>query len=214
MTTPGIYNAPGPIYDTPQVVPPAGESPSPGPARTGTEAQPDQAAGETAVLNLSLPTEAVVYVNGKRTRTEGAFRSYVSRNLKPGKRYSYEVRAEIEENGKTVARTKVIQMVAGANKTFEFDFQPDDQLITSVTLMVPEDAQVKMGGTETAASGPVRYFSTTTLQNGEKWENYKVLVTVVRDGKELTREKMINVAAGGSQTLRFDFDMDAKVASR
>jgi len=105
-------------------------------------------------------------------------------------------------------------MTAGANKTFDIEFQPNDQLITSVTVMVPEDARVKLGGVETSASGSVRYFSTSTLKDGEKWENYKVLVTVVRNGQELTREKMINVSAGGSQTLDFDFDMNEKVASR
>ncbi len=192
---------------------PVGDPPSPGPARTGTETDGDTGT-DTAILNLRLPARAIVYVNGKRTRTEGAFRSYVSRNLQAGKRYTYEVRAEIEQDGQTLARTKVVQLTAGVNKTFDIEFDPNDQLVTSVTLLVPDNARVKMGGVETRATGNMRYFSTATLKQGEKWENYTVSVTVNRDGQEVTREKVINVNAGDSLSLQFDFDLDEKVASR
>ena len=222
-TTPAV---PGPAYTAPVLdgtlpsngVPatgqpvPAGEPPTPGP-RTGTGVD-ESDDGDTAILNLRLPLDAVVYVNGKRTTTEGSFRSYVSRNLTPGKRYTYEVRAEIEEDGQRLARTKVVQLSAGTNKTLDIDFNQDRQLLTSVTLMVPDDAQVKMGGVETKATGGLRYFSTESLKEGEKWENYTVSVTVNRDGQDVTREKVINVAAGDSVNLQFDFDLDEKVASR
>ncbi len=187
--------------------------PSPGPARTGTDAdaEPDD---DTAILNLRLPAETVVYVNGKRTRTSGDFRSYVSRNLVDGKRYNYEIRAELEQNGQMVARTKVVELTAGLEKTLDIDFDTDDPLITSVTLLVPEDARVKLGGVDTGARGSMRYFSTESLKSGEKWGDYTVTVSVVRGGEEVTRTKTVDVEAGDSLSLSFDFDMDEKVASR
>ena len=186
-------------------------TPSPGP--TGTEVDP-AVDDDTAILNLRLPAEAVVYVNGKQTRTPGEFRSYVSRNLEPGKRYTYEVRAEVNQGGTKVARTKVVHLTAGSHKTVDIEFDESRQVVTSVTLMVPDDAKVSLAGAETSANGSMRYFSTTALKEGEKWEDYKVAVTVNRDGKDVTQERVVRLTAGESLNLEFDFDADAKLASR
>jgi uncharacterized protein (TIGR03000 family) len=185
----------------------------PGPAgtNTGTDAAPGD---DSAILRLRLPADAVVYVNGKKTRTPGELRSYVSRNLEAGKRYSYEVRAEIERNGQTLARTKVVQLTAGNSRTLEFGFSPDEQLLTSLTLLVPPDAKVALGGVETRATGPLRYFSTDTLKDGEKWENYTVSVTVNRNGKDITQEKTVSLDAGSSVRLNFDFDAESQIAAK
>lgn len=183
---------------------------SPGPE--GADANP--MGDDTAVLNVSLPAQAVVYVNGKRTRTPGSFRSYVSRNLEPGKRYTYEVTAEVEENGKPVSRTKVVQLTAGSRHNVDFDFDVQDQLLTSVTLFVPDNAKVFLGGAQTRAVGPVRYFSTTSLKNGEKWDDYTVRVVLDQNGEEVVREKRIDVAAGESVQLSFDFEDGGKIAAR
>ena len=200
----GIISPPVP---TPAPAP--GGSPDPGPETTDTSLE-----NEVAVLNLRLPKDASVFVNGRLTSTPGSFRSYVSRNLKPGKTYNYEVRAEVEREGKKLSRTKVIQLVAGNNKTFNMSFDGDQAPITSVTLFVPENAKVSLGGVETDAKGAMRYFSTTKLANGEAWEDYRVLVSVEVDGKTVQRERVINVNAGDSVNLRFDFDAEGQIASR
>ncbi len=173
-----------------------------------------EGATDTAMLNLELPSEAVVYVNGRRTATPGSFRRYVSRNLKPGRDYTYEVKAELERNGKKLTRTRVVQLTAGDNKTFEMDFKESGDLLTSVTLFVPEDAKVSLGGVETKAGGDMRYFSTDKLKDGERWDQYRVVVTVERDGKQLKRERVVDVNAGDSVNLRFDFDNDSQIATR
>ena len=100
------------------------------------------------------------------------------------------------------------------NKTFEMDFAETEAPITSVTLFVPDDAKVSLGGVETRADGPMRYFSTSRLKDGESWSSYQVVVTVERDGKLVRREKTIDVNAGDSVNLRFDFEGDSQVASR
>lgn len=209
---PTIANPPvNPIETNPAESPPVDLTPNPGP--TGTEADPS-VDGNTAILNLRLPAEAVVYVNGKQTRTPGEFRSYVSRNLQPGKQYTYEVRAEVNQDGVQVARTKVIHLTAGVRKTVDIDFDNSRQMVTSVTLLVPDDARVTLAGAETNARGSMRYFSTTALKTGEKWEDYKVEVTVNRNGQDMTQERIVRLTAGESLRLDFDFEADAKFASR
>ena len=219
---PSIQVQPGVQYSTPEQGQPVpggriqgGSTPPPSP-NTATETLPETlpVSGDTAILNLRVPTDAVVYVNGKRTSTPGEFRSYVSRNLEAGKNYSYEVRAEVERLGETITRTKVVELAAGVNKTFELDFDQAAETITSVTLFVPEDAVVTLGGVETGATGPMRYFSTNTLEPGDQWKAYQVSVTVERDGEQITRKRYVDVNAGDSVNLRFDFDTGEQVASR
>lgn len=204
-----------PTDPTPELPTDGGSTPPPGPERA--DRTPDDAGNDgndTALLNLRVPAQAVVYVNGRRTTTPGSFRQYASRNLKPGRTYTYEVKAELERDGKMLSRTKVIQLTAGADKTFAMDFQQANELITSVTLFVPEDASVTLGGVKTDASGTVRYFSTTGLKEGQSWNSYHVVATVERDGKQIRRERTIDVNAGDSVNLRFEFDKEEQVATR
>jgi len=120
----------------------------------------------------------------------------------------------VDRYGKKLSRTKVVQLTAGASKTFDMDFQQDSEVVTSVTLFVPEDATVELGGVETNAQGSMRYFSTKQLKDGQSWSGYQVTVTVERDGKQVKRERVIDVNAGDSVNLRFDFDADEQIAAR
>ena len=204
-----------PTGPTPAAPIDGGSTPPPGPEAERTNVLPEAGdSNDTAMLNLQIPANAVVYVNGSRTSTPGNFRSYVSRNLKPGRNYTYEVKAELERDGQVLTRTRVVQLTVGDNKTFDMNFDQNSDPITSVTLLVPEDARVSLGGVDTNASGPMRYFSTSKLKDGESWSAYRVVVTVERDGKQLKRERVIDVNAGDSVNLRFDFDSDGQVASR
>ncbi len=170
-----------------------------------------------AWLNVSLPREAKVYVNGRLTSTPGGKRQYVSRNLIAGEKYTYEVRAEVERDGKKVEQTKVVSLTAGSNKNLDFDFGETRELITSLTLSVPADAKVSLGDVQTSSVGPVRYYSTKELKKGEAWKDYKVVVSVNRNGKTVSQEKTVTVAAGQSMQLNFDFESNLpapKIASR
>lgn len=168
----------------------------------------DTSTSGDARLQVQLPADAIVYVNGKRTRTEGALRSYVSRHLDVGRQYPYEVKAVVVRNGQELTQTKVVDLSAGLDKSIAFDFDADAELLTSLSISVPEDAKIVLDGTPTSTAGSFRYFSTKALAPGQVWSKYEVSATVVRDGKEITRRKVIRLSAGDSQQLAFDFDND------
>ena len=75
---------------------------------------------------------------------------------------------------------------------------------TSLTLRVPADAKVWLAGNETASSGAVRLFETTTLKDGQAWKNYEIKVATVVDGKEQVVSKTIDLVAGKSVELSLD----------
>jgi uncharacterized protein (TIGR03000 family) len=169
----------------------------------------------SATLNVRVPLEAKVYVNGLATSSRGSLRRYVSNGLQPGYSYSYELRAEMVQDGRVLSETKSVKLEAGQSSTIDFAFadrnEPNERvaaagLRTSLTVRVPADARVYLSGNETSSFGVVRHFSTTRLAEGDQWLDYEIKVEVDRDGQTLSREQTVSLAAGDARELTIDFD--------
>jgi len=80
--------------------------------------------GETsnrAFLSLRLPVpDAEVWFEGDKTQQMGFMRSYVSPPLDNDKRYSYEIKARWNENGREVTRTKKVSVRPNAAAMVDF----------------------------------------------------------------------------------------------
>jgi uncharacterized protein (TIGR03000 family) len=83
------------------------------------EAEPAATPNTTARLNVLLPTEAKLYVQGVPMTLRGSYREFVSPPLIPGEDYSYNLRAIWNENGKEVARDQVLRVRPG--ETYSVD---------------------------------------------------------------------------------------------
>ena len=195
-----------------------------------TEPEPAVPAGEKStraphngtILTVVVPEDAKVYMNGQLTKTPGTHRQYISRGLQSGQRYTYEVQAIVNRGGQALKDTQVVQVRAGqtAQVAFQFDRvrpaqmdQVAEAVRTTLTLQVPEDAKVVLAGNLTGAAGATRRYTTTGLAQGEKWEDYRVLVTAVRKGRTVTQERTIRLTGGESKLLHFQLD-DERVATR
>ena len=196
LLTPGESNLPGGYYD-------GNSEPTPD---DGFGAQDDDTTymprRGKAILSLDVPRDARVYINDKLTQTEGTRRSYVSRNLTRGQEYRYRVKVVSDIDGKEVTKSRVITMRGGESNVVAFNFKP---IVTRVVVRVPEDAKVIIDGKETSTKGSYRAFSTEKLKSGN-WEDYSVEVSVVRDGKTLTRKEKFDLSAGEFRYFDFDFD--------
>jgi len=168
----------------------------------------------SATLTVNVPADASVFVNGAKTKSVGSERTYVSRGLQSGFDYTYEIRAEVQRNGKTIDETKVVSLRAGQNSQLTFDLKAQASVATTLKLHVPKDAKVILAGNETSSSGALREFTTTKLASGKTWKTYTVRVTVNRDGETLAQEKTIELKAGSSEELVFDFDAPQVAAAR
>jgi uncharacterized protein (TIGR03000 family) len=67
----------------------------------------------TVTLRMHVPTEARVWIEDVATTTGGADRSFVSPPLTPGRDYVYHIRAQWEENGRTMERKREFTVHAG-----------------------------------------------------------------------------------------------------
>ncbi len=166
----------------------------------------------SALLVVRVPESARVYVNGRPTVSTGSERRYISRGLRPGLNYTYDVRVEALIDGQTLEETKTVQVRAGETARLEFDLAPRPE--TVLTLIVPEDARVTLAGHETSATGPVRVFRSRQLAAGQTWYDYRVEVRVERDGRTVVKEQRLTLKAGDQRELRFDFDLEDAVATR
>jgi uncharacterized protein (TIGR03000 family) len=76
----------------------------------------------TAKIKISVPQDAIVFINGKPTMKTGLHREYLSKGLKYGQNYKYVMRAQITRDGKIIEDTKEIILHANDNKNLAFDF--------------------------------------------------------------------------------------------
>ena len=165
------------------------------------------------LLAVSVPDDAKIFVNGVNTTSTGEDRTYVSRDLNGGYNYTYEVRAEVVRDGKTVEQVKSVNLRAGETARVAFDFAAPAETETALTLHVPADAKVYLAGNATSAQGEVRVFRTTGLTAGKTWSDYTIRVEYDLDGRTVTQERTIALTGGKAQELTFQFDAE-KVASR
>ena len=154
-----------------------------------------------AVLGLSVPKDAKVYINGKLTATPGTVREYVSRKLKSGKSYSYQVKAVIERDGERIVRSKLVRIQTGTSQLVEFDFTRPQ--VTKLVLKVPADAKVLLDGQETQATGNRRVFSTEKLTDEQSWKDYQVEVRYQVAGKQVVRKHSLTLRAGATEVIEF-----------
>jgi uncharacterized protein (TIGR03000 family) len=74
----------------------------------------------TAMLHVSVPADAQVWIEGEATRQRGPQREFVSPALQPGKEYEYTVKARWMQDGKPVERTKTVSVHANDTKNVNF----------------------------------------------------------------------------------------------
>jgi uncharacterized protein (TIGR03000 family) len=214
------YYAPGveldPSTTVPMVpggeIPPAAPAPAPGIAPAPGTGQGVSNTRVDGLLAVNVPEDAKIFVNGQATTSTGSTRQYVSRDLQSGFSYTYEVRAEVVRDGRTIEQVKKVDLRAGQTANVAFDFPATDSSETSLTVHVPADAKVYLAGNATKASGETRVFRTTGLSSNKSWEGYTIRVELERGGRTVTKEETITLKAGQSQELSFDFEGD-KVAS-
>ena len=74
----------------------------------------DSANSDSAILTVSVPSDAKVTINGLPTKSTGSERRYVSYGLQPGHVYAYKIKVEIVREGRIVPEEQTVSLTAGA----------------------------------------------------------------------------------------------------
>ena len=183
---------------------PVSPTPSNGAPEVGAGGQQTRAERpDESVLVLNVPMEAVVYINGQRTRTEGTLRKYVARKMDLKTEYRYDVDVQIEKDGQKISRKDSVVLKPGKEHRLAFLFRPTT---TVLTVDVPKGAEVELCGCKTTSTGSHRRFTTRELVEGETWKDYTVKVKYLKDGLVMTKDRKLDIKAGDSRHLIFNFD--------
>lgn len=74
----------------------------------------------SATVIVRVPSNAKVLFDGTRTQQTGARRPFITPRLSPGRTYTYELKVEIDRDGRVLSDTRQVSVKAG--QTVEIDF--------------------------------------------------------------------------------------------
>lgn len=120
------------------VVPGQTPSPSDTPAPAGTSAE--AARSGAAAIDVELPADAEVVINGRLTTSTGHQRRYVSHGLADGEHYVYELRARLSRDGRQWEETRTVTLAAGQSVDLVFRFDPSSATVRAVAPPATTDA--------------------------------------------------------------------------
>jgi uncharacterized protein (TIGR03000 family) len=66
-----------------------------------------------AYLNVTLPADAILTIDGHKTKSTSEFRTFVTPPLEPGWNYQYQLRAEIDRDGQHRVLTQKVTVRPG-----------------------------------------------------------------------------------------------------
>ncbi len=78
----------------------------------------------TALIEVHVPAQAEILIDGQRTTSLGPTRQFVTPQLERGSRYKYEIQAKWMENGREVVKTQKVEFQAGDRKHVHFPPDP------------------------------------------------------------------------------------------
>ncbi len=182
------------------------KTPAPAPAAGGDKTSSLRVPADAGMLVVHVPESGKVFINGSETKASGSVRRFLSRGLKAGEKYDFQVRVVADDNGTPAEQVKVVSLSAGEQREVEFAPAQKQTGRTSLTLRVPADAKVWLAGKPTNASGTVRRFETEALKPGERWSGYEVRVVTTEAGTEKVTRKVIDLVGGESMKLALRSD--------
>jgi uncharacterized protein (TIGR03000 family) len=80
---------------------------------TGYYPQEQAALANAVTIQMHVPQDARVWIEGESTSQTGTERTFVSPSLAPSSQYVYHIRAQWDENGKVVKRQREVKVYAG-----------------------------------------------------------------------------------------------------
>jgi uncharacterized protein (TIGR03000 family) len=100
-------------------------------------AEPAPTADTTARVNVLVPSEARLLIQGVPMTLTGSYREFVSPPLVPGESYTYTLRGVWNENGKEVARDRVLRVRGGETYTVDLTQSPTGPAEPGSTTLRP-----------------------------------------------------------------------------
>ncbi len=90
--------------------------------RRDTNANDNRADANQATLVVDLPANARLMIDGQPTQLTSATRTFITPTLEPGREYYYDLKAELNRDGKTLTASKRVTIRPGQESHVRLDF--------------------------------------------------------------------------------------------
>jgi len=97
-------------------------------ADQGGEPQPPPEDGKAHIMVILPTADAVVWFNGTKTSQTGKMRAFASPELKPGKEYTYAIKARWKVDGKNVEQTRTLIVASDRWQIVDFTRPPEEDI--------------------------------------------------------------------------------------
>jgi uncharacterized protein (TIGR03000 family) len=153
---------------------------------------------------IRAPTDVRILVDGQETTRNTAEETFTTPALEPGRTYQYVFKAEAVRDGRTVTRTKRVEVQAGRQSEADFrDLIPAGTAdVARVMVQLPEDGKLFVDGVPCPLDSATRTFSTPRLDPGRQYY-YTLKAEVVRDGQAQSESRRVFVEAGRQTSVDF-----------
>jgi uncharacterized protein (TIGR03000 family) len=154
---------------------------------------------------VTVPEDAVLYVDGQKSKMTSRERIFMTPQLQVGARYFYDVRVEAVRDGEVKSLNKRVLLSAGTVARVDFTELGEASADASalVTVRLPKDARLFVDGTPIPQKLAVRKFTTPKLAPGQLYY-YTVKVELDREGEVVTKSKRVVVEAGKKVEVTFE----------
>jgi uncharacterized protein (TIGR03000 family) len=105
-------------------------------------ATPIAQAAPPASLEMTVPADASVWIEGQATTQQGVERHFVSPALEAGIRYSYEIRVQWTEGSKTLERSRRVRFESGDQLRINLARGDEPALDVTIAKLAPAPVRV------------------------------------------------------------------------
>lgn len=167
----------------------------------GTPVYAENLTTTQAQLQVSLPADAKLFVDGHLTSMTGAERSFNTPALTAGKDYQYTLKMEYVVEGATKTDSKQV-IVRGGHRTNVTFGTAVDKSSSPVVVKLPEKAKLFVDGMATSATGGQHTFRTPELNKGQPY-TYQFRAEIDRDGRTEVQTQKVVFRAGEAVNVDF-----------
>jgi uncharacterized protein (TIGR03000 family) len=122
-------------------------------------ATPIAQAAAPASFELTVPADASVWIEGQATTQQGAERHFVSPALEVGVRYSYVIRVQWTEGGKTVDRSRRVRFESGDQVRINLARGDEPTLDVTVAKLAPAPVRISSPTLAPETTAPIVQYS-------------------------------------------------------
>ncbi len=174
-----------------------------------------------ALLELKVPADAQVWIQGMVTRSQGTVRMYRLTGLPAGAPQQVTLQVAVPVDGSVQYFARELGITRGEQAMVRFDPRSAEgegwiahrrvphRAHTELLVHLPDGARLTLAGQPVVGRGTTWRFTTDALHEGETWNDYPVCLEWEQHGQIQMVERRLTISGGARHELDLTHQSDA-----